>query len=130
MEKVLVSWTYPDQTYCQNKNYTHMPEPTTIDLKEAGQQADLPGSGGDFGSFLGGLMSAVMAIAALLVLLYLIWGAVEWITSGGDKSKVEGARNKIMNAVTGLIVLAASTAIFMIIQQLLDICVLSFGGGC
>lgn len=103
---------------------------TTIDLTGKARRADLPGAGGDFGDFLGGLMSAIMAIAALAVLLYLIWGALEWITSGGEKSKIESARNKITNALLGLIVLAATTALFMLIQQFLDICVLSFSRGC
>ncbi len=68
---------------------------------------------------IGGLFSAVltfvMVIAALLVLGYLIWGGVEWITSGGDKGKTESARNKITAAVIGIIVLAAAYAIFLLI---------------
>lgn len=102
-----------------------MQKTTTITLVE---NAGDPGK--NFGNFLGGLMSAIMAIAVLAVLLFLIWGAIEWITSGGDKSKVESARNKITNAILGLIVLAATTALFMLIQQFLDICVFSFGNGC
>ncbi|PIR64185.1 MAG: hypothetical protein COU64_00515 [Candidatus Pacebacteria bacterium CG10_big_fil_rev_8_21_14_0_10_40_26] len=55
-----------------------------------------------------------MVLAALLVFMYLIWGGIEWITSGGDKGKTESARNKITAAVLGLIVLAASYAILLI----------------
>jgi len=84
----------------------------------------------NFGNLLGTVMSGFMAIAAVMVLIYLLWGGIEWITSGGDKSKTEGARNKITNAIIGLIVLAASTAIFMMMQAILDICILSFGGSC
>jgi hypothetical protein len=72
-----------------------------------------PGEGfaTDFGSLINGILSFVMVIAALLVFLYLIWGGIEWITSGGDKGKTESARNKITSAVIGLIVVAASYAI-------------------
>lgn len=72
-----------------------------------------PGKGfaTDIGSLLNALLSFVMIIAALLVFLYLIWGGIEWITSGGDKGKTESARNKITSAVVGLIVIAASFAI-------------------
>lgn len=72
-----------------------------------------PGKGfaTDFGGLLNGLISFVMIIAAILVFLYLIWGGIEWITSGGDKGKTESARNKITAAVIGLIVVAASYAI-------------------
>ena len=72
-----------------------------------------PGKGfaSDFGGFINGVLSFVMVIAALLVFLYLIWGGIEWITSGGDKGKTESARNKITSAIIGLIVVAASYAI-------------------
>ena len=72
-----------------------------------------PGQGfaTDFGQLINGVLSFVMVLAALLVFLYLIWGGIEWITSGGDKGKTETARNKITSAVIGLIVVAASYAI-------------------
>lgn len=65
----------------------------------------------DFGKLINGVLSFVMVIAALLVFMYLIWGGIEWITSGGDKSKTESARSKITSAVIGLVVVAASYAI-------------------
>jgi hypothetical protein len=72
-----------------------------------------PGQGfaENFGDLINGVLSFVMVIAALLVFLYLIWGGIEWITSGGDKGKTESARNKITSAVIGLIVVAASYAV-------------------
>lgn len=102
----------------------------TLDFQREAQATNLPGSKGDFGTFLSGLMSAVMVIGAILVFAFLIWGGIEWITSAGDKSKLESARNKIQNSLLGLIVLAATTALFMLIQQFLDICVLRIGGSC
>ncbi|MBD3250609.1 MAG: hypothetical protein GF381_03515 [Candidatus Pacebacteria bacterium] len=66
------------------------------------------------GSLITALLNFVMLIAALLVFMYLIWGGIEWITSGGDKSKTESARNKITAAIIGLIVLAASYAILQL----------------
>lgn len=69
------------------------------------------GFASSFGGLMQGVLSFVMIIAALLVFFYLILGGIEWITSGGDKAKTEGARNKITSAVIGLIVLAASYAI-------------------
>ena len=75
-----------------------------------------PGRGfaSDIGVVINAVLSFVMVIAALLVLLYLVWGGIEWITSGGDKSKTENARNKITAAVIGLIILAAAYAIFLL----------------
>ncbi len=73
----------------------------------------------DFGSLLNAVLSFVMVIAALLVFLYLIWGGIEWITSGGDKGQTEKARNKITAAVIGLIILAASYAILTLVLRFL-----------
>jgi uncharacterized membrane protein YjgN (DUF898 family) len=73
----------------------------------------------DLGTLINAAVSFVMIIAALLVFMYLIWGGIEWITSGGDKGKTESARNKITAAVLGLIVLAASYAILMLALRFL-----------
>jgi len=81
----------------------------------------------NFAGLLTRTMGFVMAIAALMVLLYLIWGALEWITSSGDKGKLENARNKITQSLIGIIVLSATTALFMLIQQFLGIKVIDFG---
>lgn len=104
----------------------------TLDIAGEASKQDLQGaqyhssSDGGFSILLGNLMSAVMVIAIILVLAFLLWGGIEWITSSGDKSKMEGARNKISNAIIGLIILAAVTALFMLVQQFLGIDLLTF----
>ena len=65
----------------------------------------------DFPTLFNRMLTLVIAIAALLVFVYLIWGGIDWITSGGDKGKTEQARQKIVSAVIGLLVVAASYAI-------------------
>lgn len=65
------------------------------------------------------VLSFVMVIASLLVLLYLIWGAFDWITSGGDKGKIQGARQKIVAAVIGLVIVASSYAILILAVRFL-----------
>jgi hypothetical protein len=107
----------------------------SINFRREAITADLPGardagSGTGFGEWISNLLGGIMAVAAILTFLYLLWGAVEWITSGGDKSKVESARNKITQAILGLIVLAATTALFILLQNFLGICVLDIGGSC
>lgn len=75
----------------------------------------------DIGELINRALRFVMVIAALLVFLYLIWGGVEWITSGGDKGKTESARNKITASVIGLIVVAASYAILQLALTFLGV---------
>lgn len=67
------------------------------------------------------ILRSIMLLSGLLVFLYLIWGGIEWITSGGDKGKTENARNKITAAIIGLVILAASYAIFQLVLKLLGV---------
>lgn len=65
-----------------------------------------------------------MIIAALLCFVFLIWGGIQWITSGGDKSNYENARNRITAALIGLAIVAASWAIMTLVGSFLGINIL------
>lgn len=54
-------------------------------------------------SIVSSIVTILLIVAVLLALFFLIWGAIRWITSGGDKSKLEGARTAIISAIVGLI---------------------------
>lgn len=58
---------------------------------------------------------AFLIFAALVTLVYLFWGSYDWITSGGDKEKVSKARQKITNALIGLILTVAMLALFNLV---------------
>lgn len=75
-------------------------------------------SGSSFGDYFVNLWSAMLAVGALAVLILFVWGALEWILSGGDKGKIENARNRITNALIGLIILVGSYAILGFVGQL------------
>ncbi|MBI3385424.1 hypothetical protein HY030_04490, partial [Candidatus Gottesmanbacteria bacterium] len=60
-------------------------------------------------------------LAAIGTLIYLLWGAFEWITSGGDKTNLENARNKIVHAIIGLVIVAAIWVLFGLVQNFLGI---------
>ena len=61
--------------------------------------------------FINKAITVALAFALLAVLVMLIIGAFEWITSGGDKEAVGKARNRIINALIGLAVLAVAYAL-------------------
>ncbi len=73
-----------------------------------------------FGALLGQILTIVVTIGAIIVIIMLLWGGLEWVTSGGDKAKIEKARTRIMQSIIGMIVLAATIAIFMMLQVFLD----------
>lgn len=75
-------------------------------------------------SFVQVVASAVniaIIVGSLALLVYLILGAVNWITSGGDKGKVEGARNKIVQALIGFVILVAAYSIYLFFLNLLNV---------
>lgn len=61
-----------------------------------------------FGVVLTFLINAAFVIAAVLALVFLIWGGINWITSGGDADGVKSARDRIIAAIIGLIVVILS----------------------
>jgi hypothetical protein len=67
---------------------------------------------------LPGLITFILVIAVIIALIYLIWGGIKWITSGGDKGNVETARNQIIAAIIGLIVAFLAWFIIGLVLQL------------
>lgn len=64
------------------------------------------------GTIIGSAISFILIITTIVALFYLIWNGLRWITSGGDKAKVEGARSGIIAALIGLII--AFSAFFIL----------------
>lgn len=63
-------------------------------------------------------MIALFYTAAAIVLIFmLLWGAFDWITSEGEKEKLESARNKIINAIIGIMLFAVAFAVIQILGQ-------------
>lgn len=50
------------------------------------------------------VVQILLILAAVLSLIFLVWGGVRWIMSGGDKGKIEQARGNIIAAIVGLVI--------------------------
>lgn len=68
------------------------------------------------------IIYGAFALAILAALVYLIWGGINWILSGGDKEKVDAARKRIVAAIVGLILVALAVAILNFVLVLLGFC--------
>jgi hypothetical protein len=75
----------------------------------------------DLGSFITPLVETALIVGSILVLMYLLWGGIDWIMSSGDKAKYEGARSKITAAVLGLAIMASAWAVWLFINYFLGI---------
>jgi len=71
----------------------------------------------DLGQLLSGAIGFILVIAALAAFIFLIWGGIQWITSGGDKASVEAARSRILAAIIGLFVVFAAWALMSILGE-------------
>jgi ascorbate-specific PTS system EIIC-type component UlaA len=83
-----------------------------------GSGSEEAASGSTFAEYFVFFWNALISIGAIMVLVFFVWGAIEWISSGGDKGKVENARNRITQAVIGLIILVGSYAIIGFIGEI------------
>jgi hypothetical protein len=90
-------------------------------LEEFGHNQEAAQDGSLFFTIMSAVLSFIMVIAVLLVLLNFVEAAINWISSGGDASKVAKARDKIVQAVIGIVVLSASIAIWDLVRQFLGI---------
>ncbi|MBI2028661.1 MAG: hypothetical protein HYT07_03555 [Candidatus Levybacteria bacterium] len=70
---------------------------------------------------LGNIVIAIIVIAVVIALLYLLYGGVKWITSRGEKDQVEAARNHIIAAVVGLIVVFLAIFIVSLVLAAFDL---------
>ena len=78
----------------------------------------------NIGTLIQGVVQGAIVVSALLVFMFLIWGGIQWITSGGDKGKTQEARDRITAALVGLAVVASAWAIMLIISYFFGINIL------
>jgi hypothetical protein len=93
----------------------------TSAAKTASRSAVVPPPGyvGNIGELISFLLKLVMIVAILLILLAFITAGFEWITSGGDKGKTESARNRIVAAFVGVLILSAAYALTLLVAYVL-----------
>jgi len=80
----------------------------------------------DIGKFLSAAIQVAMIIAAILTFAFLVWGGIQWIMSGGDKTQTQAARDRITMALVGLGIVAAAWALMKVIGFFFGIDVFQF----
>jgi len=71
-----------------------------------------------FEAFMSFLIKFFFVLAGLMALFYMLWGALSWVTSGGDKDAVGKAREKILAAVIGVLLIIATLSIIVALEQI------------
>lgn len=75
----------------------------------------------DLGTFVSRTISAIILVAGLATLMYLIYGGIQWISSGGDKGKLEEAKAKLTNGIIGLGIVVSAWAVYLLLDYFFGI---------
>lgn len=65
--------------------------------------------------FLSNLITLIYSLAAVVLILMILWGAWDWMTSEGDKEKLENAKRKLINAIIGIMLFAVAFAVIQVL---------------
>lgn len=82
-----------------------------------GASPNANGGGTALGHLISNLVGALFIAGFLLAFFQMILGGISWITAGGDKQKLEQARDKITNAIMGIVIVGAVYALMSLIAQ-------------
>lgn len=85
----------------------------TLQVKESALGFKIP----TFADIITFLIRFAFVGAGVMALLYLLLGAFSWITSGGEKEKVEKARDKLQAAIVGVILVVVVVALVATLEQ-------------
>lgn len=77
---------------------------------------DTTGAAG-ISQFLSNLIALFYAVAAIVLIFMILWGAFDWITSEGDKEKLQSAQRKIINAIIGIVLFGIAFAVIQVLGQ-------------
>jgi len=83
-------------------------------------------AGPAFSSLIRALIGFALVAGSIAFIFWFLTGALQWITSGGDKDRVQRARDRISNAVLGLIILFSIYAALWLISRFLGVNLLYF----
>lgn len=83
-----------------------------------------------FSTILSFVIKFFFVVAGIAALIFLLLGAFAWVTSGGDKGNVEKARDKIVNAIVGILLIIVVVAVVATLEQVVFKQALCFGLTC
>lgn len=81
-----------------------------------------------FNNLLPSIITIAFGIAAAVFFFIFVFGAIQWITAGGDKGKLEDARRKIINALVGLLIVLLVYLIVQIVNSIFGLNIGLLGG--
>ncbi len=63
-------------------------------------------------------ITLLFVVGIALAIVFIIYSGIQWVISGGDKQKLQSARNRLTYSIVGLLVIALS---FVMINQIINL---------
>lgn len=73
------------------------------------------------GNILTIFLGFLMVVGIILSTAFLVYGGILWITSSGDKQKLDKARKTLLYSIIGLIVMSLSLLIINVLGKILGL---------
>ena len=64
-------------------------------------------------------LTILFILADVAALAFVILAGIQWVISGGDKQKIQAARNRLIYSIIGLIVITLSFFIVRVVSDLI-----------
>lgn len=88
----------------------------------------IPSGGlGNLSVFMSNFLTVFIVAGAILMLIYIIWAGMQWITSGGDKQKLATARGRLNFAIIGFLVILTAIIVINLIGFFFKVNLLNLG---
>lgn len=95
-----------------------------------GKLSDIKGGGvGFFQQLLPSLIGLAFAAGAVIFFFMLLIGAIQWLSSGGEKENLEAARGRITSALVGIVILFSIFAVIKAVESFFGIHILTLDIG-
>ncbi|MCX6783091.1 MAG: hypothetical protein NTZ20_03820 [Candidatus Levybacteria bacterium] len=89
----------------------------------------IPGGGNaNISSIINTAISLLFFVGVFLTIVMILISGIQWIMSGGDKGKIESARNRLTYSIIGFLLVISSFAIIKLIISTLGGKTSFFGG--
>jgi hypothetical protein len=79
----------------------------------------------NIGNLIGAGVGTAFLISFLLVFVMLVWGGIQWVTSGGDKENTQKARDRITHALVGVAIIGGAWALMKLVELFFGVNILS-----
>ncbi len=101
--------------------------PSSAFSNGSGSDASGAAAAGNLEKFVSNAIGALTLIAGLFFIFYFVMGALNWVTAGGEKGKVDKARDQMVQGVMGMVVIVIAYALIGVIGTFLGLDILNPG---